>query len=55
MECVNDRLAVVARSVRRTLELSVSSGERLSSSPEVVRRSNRVCFIDVKLAQFSCP
>jgi len=31
VERVNDRLVMVARSVRRTLELSVSSGERLLS------------------------
>ena len=40
----------VARSVRRTLALSISSGE------SVVRRSNRCVrvFVDVKVAQFSC-
>ena len=29
VECVNDRLAAVARSVKRTLALSISSGERV--------------------------
>jgi len=57
VERVNDRLVVVARSVRRTLELSVSSGERLLSWVHrklfADRRGVFVCFIDVKLAQFS--